>query len=82
MHYSKFVSTVQEIEAALERLPPTEREAFESRLIARRFGLDALGSDEYRELLASLEEAEQEIDAGRGLSADAVRQKLATWAGK
>jgi hypothetical protein len=82
MHYSKFVSTVQEIEAALERLPATEREAFESRLIARRFGLDALGSDEYRKLLASLDEAEQEIDAGRGVSADGLRQKLAKWAGK
>jgi hypothetical protein len=76
------VSTVQEIEAALERLPAAEREAFESRIIARRCGLDALGKDEHRELLASLEEAEQEIDAGRGVSADSLRQKLATWAGK
>jgi hypothetical protein len=76
------VSTVQEIEAALERLPAPEREAFESRLIARRFGLDALGSDEYRELLASLDEAEQEIDAGRGVTVENLRQKLATWVGK
>jgi len=76
------VTTVQEIEAALERLPATEREAFESRLIARRCGLDALGSDEYRELLASLDEAEQEIDAGRGVSADGLREKLTAWAGK
>ena len=76
------MSTVQEIEAALERLPATEREAFESRLIARRCGLDALGSDEYRELLASLDEAEQEIDAGRGVSADDLRQKFTRWAGK
>lgn len=76
------MSTVQEIEAALERLPATEREAFESRLIARRCGLDALGSDEYRELLASLDEAEQEIDAGRGVSADGLREKLTAWAGK
>jgi hypothetical protein len=82
MHYSKFVSTVQEIEAALERLPATEREAFESRLIARRCGLDALVSDEYRELLASLEEAEKEIDAGHGVRADSLRQQLAKWAGK
>ena len=76
------MSTIQEIEAAIERLPATEREAFESRLIARRCGLDALGSDEYRELLASLDEAEREIDAGRGVSAEDLRQKLATWAGK
>ena len=76
------MSTVQEIEAALERLPAPEREAFEARIIARRCGLDSLGSDEYRELLASLDEAEQEIDAGRGVSADTLRQRLATWAGK
>lgn len=76
------MSTVPEIEAAIERLPALEREAFESRLIARRCGLDALGSDEYRELLASLDEAEQEIDAGRGVSAEGLRQKLTTWAGK
>ena len=76
------MSTVQEIEAALERLPAADREAFESRLIARRCGLDALGSDEYRELLASLDGAEEEIDAGRGVSAEGLRQKLATWAGK
>jgi hypothetical protein len=76
------VSTVPEIEAAIERLPALEREAFESRLIARRCGVDALGSDEYRELLASLDEAEQEIDAGRGVSAEGLRQKVATWAGK
>lgn len=68
------MSTVPEIEAAIERLPALEREAFESRLIARRCGLDALGSDEYRELLASLDEAEQEIDAGRGVSAEGLRQ--------
>ena len=76
------MSTVPEIEAAIERLPALEREAFESRLIARRCGLDALGSDEYRELLASLDEAEQEIDAGRGVTAEGLRQKLASWAGK
>jgi len=76
------VSTVPEIEAAIERLPALEREAFESRIMARQCGLDALGSDEYRELLASLDEAEQEIDAGRGVSAAGLRQKLATWAGK
>lgn|GEM_PF-4252327 len=76
------MSTIQEIEAALARLPAAEREAFESRLLARRFGLDALESEEYRELLASLDEAEQEIDAGRGVTVEDLRQKIATWAGK
>ncbi|HEY2711447.1 MAG TPA: hypothetical protein VGI60_02950 [Chthoniobacterales bacterium] len=76
------MSTVQEIEAAIERLPAAEREEFESRVVARRCGLDAVGDGEYRELLASLDEAEQEIDAGRGVSGDDLRRKLRSWAGK
>jgi len=76
------VSTIEEIEAAIERLPAPERDAFESRLIARRLGLDADRNAEYRELLASLEEAEQEIDSGQGVSADALRRKLSSRAGR
>ncbi len=76
------MSTIEEIEAAIERLPTPERDAFESRLIARRLGLDAEGTMEYRELLASLDEAEQEIDSGQGMNADALRKKLSSWAGK
>lgn len=76
------MSTIQEIEAAVDRLSDPERDAFESRLIARRFGLDADGDAEYRELLISLDVAEQEIDSGRGVKADALRQKLSSWAGK
>jgi hypothetical protein len=76
------MSTVQEIEAAIERLPAAEREAFESRVVARRCGLDAVGGEEYRALLASLDEAEREIDAGREGSGDDLRRKLPSWAGK
>jgi hypothetical protein len=75
------MSTVQEIEAAIERLPAAEREAFESRVVARRYALDALRPDGYRELLASFDRSEREIDAGRGLSADDLRRKLPPWAG-
>lgn len=76
------MSTIQEIEAAIDCLPASEREALEARLIARRYGSDALGSEEYRDLIVSLEEAEQDIDAGRSVTADELRQKLAEWAGK
>lgn len=76
------MSTVHEIEAAIARLPEAERDAFESRLIARRCGLEAIERDEYEELLASLEDAEKEIDSGRTASADELRRKLRTWAGK
>ena len=76
------MSTVQEIEAAIDGLPASEREALEARLIARRYGLDGLSSDEYRDLIASLDEAEADIDAGRTVTAEELRQKLAEWAGK
>lgn len=76
------MSTVAEIEEAIERLPLAERESLESWLLSRRFGLDTASAAERAELLASLDDAEGDIDAGRGLSADALRQSVRTWAGK
>jgi len=76
------MSTVVEIETAIASLPAEEREALEARLLARRFGIDALSANERGELLASLDEAEREIDAGRSLSADELRQSARTWLGK
>jgi hypothetical protein len=76
------MSTVTEIEAAIAKLPADERAALETRMLARRFGLDTLNGDERAELLASLHEAEQEIDAGRGLSADELRHSVRKWAGR
>jgi hypothetical protein len=76
------MSTVQEIEAAIESLPAAERESFESRLLARRCGVDALRDDELRELLASLDQAEREIDAGQTRTAAQLRQQIGAWAGK
>ncbi len=76
------MSTVAEIEDAIGQLPLEEREAFESRLLAKRFGLDSLGEDERTELLASLDDAEREIEAGLGHSAGELRQAVRTWAGR
>ena len=76
------MSTVAEIEKAIDGLPTGEREALESRLLARRFGLDAMSAAERAELLASLDEAEREIDSGRGVSADELRQSVRLWAGR
>ena len=76
------MSTVAEIENAIGELPATEREAFESRLLARRFGLDSLSEDERAQLLASLDAAEREIDAGQGHSAAELRQAVRSWAGR
>ena len=76
------MSTVAEIERAIQLLPAMERDALESRLFARRFGLDVLEENERAELLASLDEAEREIDTGRFHSADELRQAVRSWAGK
>jgi hypothetical protein len=76
------MSTVSEIEDAIERLPAPEREALESRLLSRRFGLDALTENERAELLASIDEAEREIESGRGVSGDELRRDIRTWIGR
>lgn len=76
------MSTVAEIEEAIERLPAAERESLETWLLSRRFGLDGIGAAERAELLASLEDAERDLDAGRGLSANALRQSVRSWAGR
>ena len=74
--------SVQEIERAIEQLPAGERDAIESRLLARRCGLVALTEDEQAALLASLDEAERDIDAGRVFSGDQLREALSAWAWK
>ncbi len=75
------MSTVEDIEQAIDRLTAVEREVLESRLLARRFGLDFLSPDERAELLASLEEAERDIDEGRSYTANALRQAVRSWTG-
>ncbi len=76
------MSTLAEIENAIGLLPAGEREVLESRLLARRFGLDELDGSVRAELLASLDEAEREIDAGRTHTADELRHAVRTWAGR
>jgi hypothetical protein len=76
------VSTVQEIEQAIDRLPAKERNALESRLLARRCGLSALNDEEQAELLTSLDEAERDIDEGRTYNGDQLRQAIRSWLGK
>ena len=76
------MSTMAEIESAIAHLPAAERETLEGRLLARRFGLEALDAGERAALLVSLDEAEREIDSGRGLSADDLRRDVRAWAGR
>jgi hypothetical protein len=74
--------SIEQIEDAIGKLPPTEREALESRLLARRCGFDVLDEKDRAELMASLDEAERDIDEGRSFNPDQVRQALRAWLGK
>jgi len=76
------MSTVEAIEQAIDRLTAVERETLESRLLNRRFGLEALDDHQRTELLASLDEAERDIDEGRVQTADELRQAVRSWTGK
>jgi hypothetical protein len=80
--YPQRMSTLSEIESAIEHLTGSERDALESRLISRLFGVGALVPTEREALLASLDEAEREIDSGQGLSEDALRRDVRKWAGR
>jgi hypothetical protein len=75
------MSTVAEIEKAIERPPGPERESLENRLLSRRFGMDALSDVDRAQLLGSLDEAECEIEDGRGVTGDELRQAVRKWAG-
>ena len=74
--------SIEQIEEAIQGLPAAERDALESRLLARRFGLDALSEAERADLLASLDEAERDIDQGRTYNGDQLRQGVRSWLGK
>lgn len=74
--------SVEQIEQAIESLSAAEREALESRLFARRFGLDALSEAERAELIGSLDEAERDIDQGRTYNGDQLRHAVRSWLGK
>jgi len=74
--------SIEQIERAIEELSSAEREVLEARLLARRCGLDALNEAERAELIASLDEAERDIDQGRTYNGDQLRQAVRSWLGK
>ena len=76
------MSTIEAIEQAIEALTAGEREALESRLLTRRFGLDSLNDQERTELLRSLDQAESDIDEGRTHTADELREAVRSWTGE
>lgn len=72
------MSTLAEIQEAVAQLPGQEREAL-------RVWLDSqaepkMSPQEEEHLLRSLDAAIRDIDAGKGVSMDAVRQQVSSWA--
>ena len=76
------MSTVTEIEDAIARLPEAERENLETRILARRFGMDPFEESDRAELLESFDEAEREMEAGHSHTIEELRAAVRTWAGR
>ncbi len=72
---TSFVSSVAEIEAAIESLPEEDRERLESWFIARRFGQNSALEQELDEAIA---EADAFPEAGK--STEEVRTLIRQWA--
>jgi hypothetical protein len=68
------MSTIREIEAAIETLPEQERRRLESWFIAQRFGDDTALE---RELTLAIQEADASPQEGK--SADEVRTLVRRW---
>ena len=74
------MSTVAEIQKAIERLPQKDQAALTAWLQSRDEPI--LTKQEEAALLASLDKAAAELDAGRGVPLETVRERVAKWATK
>ena len=74
------MSTLVEIQDAVAQLPSNERKALQVWLNSQ--SEPALTDEEEERLLRSLDEAMCDIDAGKGVSIDEVRQQVSSWAAK
>ena len=71
------MSTVAEIQKAIERLTPKDQAALAAWLQSREEPI--LSKQEEEALLASLDKAAAELDAGRGVPIEIVRERVAKW---
>ena len=74
------MSTITEIQDAIGRLPAKEKSALTTWLQSQEE--PALSETEEATLLARLDKAAAELDAGKGVPLDRVREKIRGWAGK
>jgi len=74
------MSTIKEIQAAISRLPEKEKSALSAWLQSQ--DEPVLSRSEEAALLARLDKAAAELDAGEGVPLERVREKIRGWAGK
>jgi hypothetical protein len=74
------MSTIAEIQEAIEKLPANEKSAIAAWLQSQEEPI--ISEAEEKALLARLDKAAAELDAGKGIPAARVREKIRGWAGK
>jgi hypothetical protein len=74
------VSTITEIQEAIGRLPATEKSALAAWLQSQEEPI--MSEAEEKALLASLDRAAAELDAGKGIPVARVREDIRRWAGE
>jgi hypothetical protein len=74
------MSTITEIQEAIARLPANEKSALSAWLQSQEEPV--MSEAEEAALLASLDKAAAELDAGKGLPIARVREDIRRWAGK
>ena len=74
------MSSLVEIQDAVAQLPINEKKALQLWLNSQTE--PEMTAQEEQRLLRSLDEAMRDIDAGKGVSMDEVRQRVSSWAAK
>ncbi len=74
------MSTITEIQEAITRLAADEKTALSAWLQSQEE--PAMSQAEEAALLASLDKAASELDAGKGIPIDRVREDIRRWASK
>ena len=74
------MSTITEIREAIEKLPANEKSALAAWLQSQEEPI--MSEAEQKALLARLDNAAAELDAGQGVPLARVREKIRGWAGK
>jgi hypothetical protein len=74
------MSTLAEIQDAVAQLPHAERKALQIWLNSQAD--PEMSAEEEARLLRSLDDAIRDIDAGKGLTIDEVRQQAGSWAAR